>query len=183
MQTGILKITDNKEKIYMASINGISIKKLKHFEDHEGCKISQGELYYNGKHLGSWSQDAWNGPDRFDFGIKKLLESEVESYKKSGLVTEEYRSIFDIDILMYELVNLMDDEKNYKKGIKRGHTAYIVASDGCHVRGYWDTGSKEKIVNDPYHKKFLADCKKAFIKNWDGKVRIYTCDDDFIIRT
>ena len=36
----------------MASINGVSIKGVKKFKDHEGLGIFCGNVYYNGKKLG-----------------------------------------------------------------------------------------------------------------------------------
>lgn len=40
----------------MASINGVSIKAFKKFRGHEGEELYQGNVYYNGKKLGFWSQ-------------------------------------------------------------------------------------------------------------------------------
>lgn len=36
----------------MAKINGIELKALKKFKDHEGCTIAQGNLYLGGKKIG-----------------------------------------------------------------------------------------------------------------------------------
>ena len=52
----------------MASINGVSIKAFKKFRGHEGEELYQGNVYYNGKKLGFWSQDAHGGIcDNFEF--------------------------------------------------------------------------------------------------------------------
>ena len=52
----------------MASINGVSIKAFKKFRGHEGEEPYQGNVYYNGKKLGFWSQDAHGGIcDNFEF--------------------------------------------------------------------------------------------------------------------
>lgn len=41
----------------MASINGLTVKKLKYFEGKEGA-AAQGDLYLGNKKIAFWSQDA-----------------------------------------------------------------------------------------------------------------------------
>lgn len=165
----------------MAKINGIEVKNVKTFLDHEGCQIAQGNVYYKGKKLGFWSQDSWGGPDNFDFDTS-ILKDEVEAYKNSGRVEEKYKTIFDLDILMYNLLKLKDVEKEYKKCVKKGYQSYVRACDGYHVSGYYTKALLPKDVPEsPFHTKFLKDCKKDFFKDWDGKVEVYTSMDDFII--
>ena len=47
----------------MASLNGVSIKGLKTFLDHDGCTCYQGNIYLEGKKIGTWSQDYMGGDD------------------------------------------------------------------------------------------------------------------------
>lgn len=47
----------------MASLYGVSIKNLKTFKDHEGMIAYQGDIWFNNKKLGLWSQDSWCGSD------------------------------------------------------------------------------------------------------------------------
>ncbi len=166
----------------MASINGISIKKLKYFKDHEGCTIAQGDIWHNGKKLGFWSQSYMNGPDDFDFD-EHILDKEVESYKVSDRVEEKYKTIFGLDTLLYELLPLIDDEKEFKKMVKKGWKSLVKATDGFHYMSYYSPESDStKIVNDKFHQEFLKKCKKHFFENTDIKVTIYNDLKDFEVK-
>ena len=164
----------------MASINGISIKSLNTFKDHEGMDIYQGNVYYKGKKLGFWSQDSWGGEDTICFD-KKILAEEVERYRKSYLVEDMYRAIVDLNCLLESIVHLMQDEKLYKKGAREGRATLILASDGFHLVGYSTKDSKEAVLVSSFYKKFIADCKKQFFDSWDGTTTIYESLDDFNI--
>lgn len=165
----------------MASINGISIKGLKAFRDHEGATIYQGNVYYRGKKLGFWSQDSWGGCDNYDFK-EIMLNEEVDRFRNSSMVEPQYKAIANLDILLYELVKLMDIEKAYKKAIKKGYKTYVEAFDGYHCRGYYTKDTNPKAIRDTeFYAKFVDDCKKVMFKDWDGKVGIYTSPDDFIV--
>ena len=56
----------------MASIKGIELKNIKTFRGVEYPVNYQGNIYYNGKKLGFWSQDSWGGPDSYDFNTDEL---------------------------------------------------------------------------------------------------------------
>ncbi len=162
----------------MASINGITLKSIKTFKDHEGCTIAQGNVYYKGKKLGFWSQDSWGGGDQYDFD-EKILKDEVEKYRNSGYVEAKYKDITNLDCLLYDLLGMIGTEKSYKKGLKKGYTTYVEATDGYHVRGYWTC--ERDISRSTYHKKFLEDCRKDFFKKEEIKVKVYTSIEDFEI--
>jgi len=165
----------------MASINGIQIKNLKKFKDHEGCEIAQGDVWYKGKKLGYWSQDYMCGPDTYGFD-ESVLSGEVEKYAASDYVEEKFKKLCDLDILLGNLVNIAEEEKTYKKGVKSGYKSYISATDGFHVKGYYtmDTDIK-KIEGKKFHKDFVDGCKKEFFKDWNGGCTIYTSLKDFDI--
>lgn len=175
---------DNKEELKMASINGISIKSLKCFRDHEGASCFQGNIYYKGKKLGFWSQDPWGGPDSYDFD-ESVLDGEVEKYAASDMVEEKYREFTELDALLCDVLALMDDEKSYKKCTKMGYSTYVCASDGFHVRGYYSAlKTAEAVRKDVYHKNFIKECGVKFFKDWkesDKTVKIYCNPDDFAI--
>lgn len=46
----------------MAKIFGFEIKSVKSFKSHDGYPIFQGNVYFKGKKIGSWSQDDWAAP-------------------------------------------------------------------------------------------------------------------------
>ena len=164
----------------MASINGISLKSLKHFKDHEGMTIAQGNVYYNGKKLGFWSQDSWGGGDRYDFDTKDL-DTEAKKYAKSSHVKSEYKNIFNLDCLMYDLICLMDTEKSYKKGIKNGYRSYVEVTDGYHVFGYWSQVPNPTGLAKAEHKKFMDSIKDKLLKDKKPVVNVYNSDSDFVI--
>ena len=161
----------------MASINGIQIKGLKKFRDHEGAPVFQGNVYYKGKKLGFWSQDSWGGPDIFDFDTR-VLDAEVEKYKASDRVEPEYKEYTSLDILLGDLLTLMDREKTYKKAMKGGWKAYVEVSDGYHVNFYYTPEDNEKDIKaSPYYKQFVKNAEKEFFKDAETQIVIYTIHD------
>ena len=140
----------------MASINGIEIKKLKTFRDHEGIPIAQGEIYYKGKNLGFWSQDAWGGCDNYGFD-KSVLNQEVEKYKMSNLCEEQFRELTDLDILLYDLLTIIESEKSYKRGVKKGYTTFVEIKDFARSGGFYSNVINEKTIkkySDEWEAKF-----------------------------
>ena len=165
----------------MASINNIQIKNLKTFGGHEGETLFQGSIYYKNKKLGFWSQDAWSGPDNFDFNTK-VLDEEVEKYKKSGRVSSEFAEIIGLESVLADLVNLMEEEKEFKKESKECAIGYLAANDRYHFAHMTTSETnKEKIKKSEDYREFKQYCKKNFINRWNGDIQIYTSLDDFNI--
>ena len=166
----------------MAKLNGIEIKSLKSFRGHEGEPLFQGNIYYHGKKLGFWTQDAHGGIcDEFLFD-RKILEKEVGRFAKSFLVEEKYSSFADLEMLLTSLLTLILDEKDYKKALKKGYSAIVQANDGYHYNYYMTREvDKSKIQNSSYYKNFLQEFEKTAFKNRKIEVKIYTSLDDFIL--
>ena len=166
----------------MASINGIAIKSVRKFRDHEDCMIAQGNVYFNGRKLGFWSQDSWGGPDRFDFD-ESLLSKEVESYRlHAPMEKEEYRAFADLSCLLYDLLALTDEEKTYKKGVKQGFRTYVSVKDALRSGGYWSDAPADSVLTRSFHQDFL---KKFFAgprlpRDGEIKVTVYGSPDDFV---
>ncbi len=117
----------------MASLNGVTIRNLKLYRGHEGEPLWQGSVYYNGKKLGFWSQDAHGGCDNYEFN-SKLLEVPTLAWK-SALKGTQYYQYLDTDSFLAVVCALMDLEKEYKKAEKKG---YSVACVGINFTdGYW----------------------------------------------
>lgn len=130
----------------MAKIKGIELKNLKDFRGHEGESLMQGDVYYKGKRIGYYSQDAWGGMDIFDIDWKlpKELRQEVKNItdnyiggklfeKIDQLYEKTYNCDFHYDKKGYEylfmdLLELQDQEKLYKKYSKKWNinNIYIV---------------------------------------------------------
>ena len=109
----------------MAKINGIELKALKSFLDHEGAPCMQGNVYYKGKKLGFWSQDSWGGCDIMDFDAS-ILQPEVLRFQAGYPDTYKYKTLLDDpSMLFYEILTLKELEKQVKKGIKAGFQVFV----------------------------------------------------------
>jgi hypothetical protein len=133
----------------MAKINGIELKNVKNFRGHEGEDLIQGDVYYKGKKVGYYSQDAWGGMDIFDLDYNLDTKTRMEItditrnyiggklFKKiDDLYNEKYKVNFHYEQKGYEylfmdLLQLLEHEKWYKKFSKKWNqnTIYIVYKD------------------------------------------------------
>lgn len=152
----------------MATIYGVSLKKLTTFRDHEGAPCCQADVYLNGKKLGFWSQDSWGGPDQMQFD-EKMLQSAVDLYKASGRVEERYMGIYNAECLLGELADLTDMEKKFKSGMKKGFTTLVMGPYGT---GFYSTCSAEQIKTHPQYLDLVKESRGE-------KVSIYTSLYDF----
>lgn len=118
----------------MASLNGVTIRNLKLYRGHEGEGLWQGSVYYNGKKLGFWSQDAHGGCDNFDFD-SKLLEVPTLAWK-SGLKGTKHYEYLNVDCFMGVVSALMELEKEYKKAEKKGYSVACICINL--TDGYWN---------------------------------------------
>jgi hypothetical protein len=168
----------------MASINGISIKKRKDFLGHEEEPLSQGDLYLNGKKLGFFSQDFRGGPNQYQFD-ENVLNEAVKSFAQSKYVEEKYKKIYDLDCLIGEILQLMDDEKQYKKEARKGYDTMMVLR---YSYFYSITGIRGKYHNEEEARKvhgvpkIIDDFEKQHKKENVVKL-FYTSLDDFNIST
>lgn len=117
----------------MAEIYGVKITNLKTFMGMEGC-AAQGNVRAGNKLLGFWSQDGNGGCDRYDFDVTLLRDAAEKHFAaqpedwehrhlyidKNGAMKEEY-----VDVLMYELSNLTESEKEWKKMAKKGYPIMV----------------------------------------------------------
>lgn len=160
----------------MASINGISIKGLKKFRGHEGEPCYQGTVYVDGMKMGWWSQDSHGGPDIMDFD-QSYLNKDVESYRNSDRVEDEYREYTELDSLLCDVVELMATEKLYKKGLKDGYPVMVRATDGYYVWSAWyRTMPKQEVID-----QFRRDCERGAGVKTPVSVKVYTSLADFNI--
>lgn len=164
----------------MASINGIQIKSLKQFRGHEGEPLFQGNVYYKGKLLGFWSQDAHGGIcDNYSFS-EYILKDEVKKYVASDRVEEMYRSVASLENLLADLVDLTEREKEFKKFVKKGYPTMLWVTDDYHIFcGACMAISDEAVLNA--FKDEIEDFKKKMYKNCELKISIYRDLKDFVI--
>lgn len=155
----------------MANINGLTVKSLKSFSGHDGAPALQGNVYFNGKKLGFWSQDPWCGPDRFDFD-ENLLSDVVNKYRDSGKVPEKYKEIFSLELLIYEVTKLICLEKDYKKCVKAGYPILLVTN-------LYGDCNEWFISNDAVLDKKVKAVKKSYGNNKNLDIKVYKSLSDF----
>lgn len=124
----------------MANINGLTLKGITRFKGHEGEPLIQGNIYFNNKKVGYYSQDSWGGPDTINIynktdeeEINKIAERFFDKYP-NGIIPEDqsftlkdlYRDNY-LDGLMGEFIVLIEAEKEYKAAIKKGYKYVLYA--------------------------------------------------------
>ena len=116
----------------MASIYGFTLKNRKTFQglDWQG---NQGDLLYKCKKV-AWYNDSGNGGSCdivcYDNSYAPILEETIKSYFKERPIITEYRELEgDEDLFMAELLQLMDDKKEYKKAVKKGYSCIVRYTD------------------------------------------------------
>ena len=163
----------------MAKINGVEVKAVKTFKDHEGCSISQGNVYVDGKKVGSWSQDAWGGQDSFD-GCEELIKERAEMLKEGCDKGSKYYDFQnEPDIFMNNLMKLMEDEKQYKKAKKNGYKTILLVSDGFHINGLMIRDKMAPKEVKSRYSNTIKEYKSKMFKNVYIDVRSYSSDSDF----
>ena len=114
----------------MASINGLTVKKLKYFEGREGT-AAQGNLYLGNKKIAFWSQDA-DGcvednldmePGYSETRLRQAIiaahpEKHEEKVAQNGI---PYTLDYELEFLMTDLLSLMETEKAWKRAVKAGY--------------------------------------------------------------
>lgn len=165
----------------MAKINGVEMKAIKTFADHEGAQIAQANIYLNGKKLGLWSQDSWGGPDNY-FGFEDVIIQKAKLFKEGCPSDAKYYDFLDNpDIFMSHLLELVEDEKRYKKYLKQGYTTVLIISDGYHCSMI---AFREKMTLSEIESKYSDTVKKMrgkMFKNVKPEEKVYTSLDDFSV--
>ena len=124
----------DKTEVTMASIFGFEIKGLKTFVGRDGMG-SQGNIYYNGKKVGWYNNQANGGATDIDFDGGKeqyskmmgLLKEAMRKYYEHYPLTEPYADLEpNEDIFIDDLVCFTQDEKEFKKYQKDGYIGMAV---------------------------------------------------------
>ena len=125
----------------MASIKGYQIKGHKTFEGREDLG-EQGSIYRYGKKVG-WYNNAGNGgmadidmylPGDTDRSAREERERELDTalkdYFREHPLKGEYAGFPEnAETFFMELLNLTDDEKQYKKMAKQGYSVLVIYAD------------------------------------------------------
>ena len=161
----------------MASIFGFEIKGLKTFRGRDG-EGSQGNIYYNGKKVGWYNNQANGGVTDIDFDGGKeqyskmmgLLKEAMRKYYERYPLTEPYADLEpNEDIFIDDLVCFTQDEKEFKKYQKDGYIGM----------------AKYQKIGEPYYEYTLLFKRGKAIEEFQKRAdienaRIYT-KDAFVI--
>ena len=163
----------------MAKINGVELKAIKTFKDHEGCSIAQGNVYIDGKKAGFWSQDSWGGSDSYDLAKKdmEILASRAKDFGEA-FPNDKFGIHSDPDILMYTILELNQKEKVYKKYSKQGYSAVIMVDDGYHCC-YRPLCQKHDADWETKFAKDIKEMKSQMFKNCKPNVSYVSGSDYF----
>lgn len=118
----------------MASIKGFQIKGLVKFEGRD-WQGAQGNIYLDGKKVG-WYNDAGNGGmadiDFYQAGdgrkeCEEKLKHAMKEYFHEHPLTGDFADLEpDGELFFAELLQLIDDEKQYKKMQKQGCSTVLI---------------------------------------------------------
>lgn len=183
----------------MASINGLTVKKLKYFEGKEGAAV-QGDLYLGNKKIAFWSQDA-NGciEDNLDmepgYSEQKLRQAIIAAHpekheEKIAQNGEPYTLDYELESLMTDLLSLMVTEKAWEQAIKAGYVGLFKIADGFHYKTWylskWLYESGARTVEDVkarIPKRQLDRALDSMFKNERLKESVFWSKEDFVIGT
>lgn len=169
--------TTPKIKCSAPSYLGIQIKNLKKYIGREG-EAYQGDVWYNGEKLGFWAQDG-NGAicDTFRFN-KHILLPALDKHQ------ERTKQIYaSTECLMTAVVSHIQDYKQYKSMLKKGAKSMIVITDyyNMYVTCIGATMTDIREIQSKYYTEIEKYKEKYTQPNLPAIVKIYTCEEDFII--
>ena len=114
----------------MAKIFGVEVKAVKNHRDHEGCTIHSGNIYVDGKKIGSWEDSYMSGPPDYDIPDGPvwvdLVARADRFYDTMKADSSAYKG--DPDVLIYELIRLNEREKDFKACLKKGYQSMVIIS-------------------------------------------------------
>lgn len=183
----------------MASINGLTVKKLKYFEGKEGA-AAQGDLYLGNKKIAFWSQDA-NGcvEDNLDmepgYSEQKLRQAIIAAHpekheEKIAQNGEPYTLDYELESLMTDLLSLMVTEQAWEQAVKAGYAGLFEIADGFHCKTrylskwlYESRARTVEAVKAEIPKPQLDQALDSMFKNERLKESVFWSKEDFVIGT
>ena len=113
----------------MTKINGVQIKNLKFFIDHEGLLTPQGDVWIDGKKQGFWSQGYMCDEDYFDFDTT-LLDERAKEYQKGFSHDYHYYPYINASVMLEQITFVMDVEKKYKAFSRKNASHMYMFTNG-----------------------------------------------------
>lgn len=136
----------------MAKLNGWELKGIVRFKGHEGEPLQQGNLYKDGKKVGFYSDGDWGGECTIDLSVKHNPE--------------------EMQWLIWELLELIELEKGFKKALKKGHD--FIAT--------WNLEQSEvEVVTGVYMDHITEVREMAYKDKATNNMKIYKSLNDFTV--
>lgn len=169
----------------MAEIKGLTIKGLTRFIGMEG-EAFQGNIYLNGKKIGWYSESGDGGCSTFRYDSREdeaKVEAIIKKYFEEKPPLAEY--LASEEIFFADLVDLINHEKAFKKGLSKGYAWYVTAkcvfNPDAAPRPYEHPivcNIPSCLTSDKEMEKFLGDLKE---RGYD-EIKVYRSLDDFIVK-
>jgi hypothetical protein len=169
----------------MASIKGVTLKNLTRFVGMEG-EAYQGNIYLNNKKAGWFSQSGDGGPSTANYDspkIEKEITAIIDQYFKENPPVVDWANT--CEFFFDDLVNLILDEKEFNKAVKKGYAWYSIVDTEfnpnkkpCPVKLPMAYSIPSGLTSDAQIEKFIND---RTAEGYD-KIKIYKTSDDFIIK-
>jgi len=155
----------------MASLYGLTLKNITRYKGHEGEPLQQGNIYYEGKKIGFYSDGDWGRPSTIDFDNPEAEKAALAACKKyyTDYPQDRWSKDYEPDLEEFfpKVFQFIDWEKYYKKMLKKGYLVLGLYQKGIHeVR---TAGRLEDAVREAL--------KKADAEN----PKIFTGLEDFIL--
>lgn len=165
----------------MASMNGLEVKGVKFYPDHEGAMIPYGNIYFKGKKVAAFREDAWGGPIVIDFTHKTISQQEVEDAFHGIVKKLGWDDFYDsIDILVEELIELKEYESIFKKQQKDNRILILIREDYTVNRSvnamFPATYYNPKNPTEAEIKMYAEKLKEKYPK---GVIHVFRTLDDF----
>lgn len=155
----------------MAKIKGFELKNIVTYRGHEGEQLRQGNIYHNGKQVGFYRDGDYGSGS--DIDVPKEIADLVKDYR-----LKDFTLITGIDAVMYDLLDLIDDEKSYKKLVKKGAqaVAFLPFLNGFQLR----TIGFPYTLTNPMQEVMAYLVRTNETRVAVDRIRIYTSPKDFI---
>ena len=171
-----ISMMKNKGDMEMAKVvlNGVQVKKLRKGWGHEGEDIFCGDVYVDGHFVGTWAQDGYGGPDRYDDAAYKAISERAKMFASGYHFDDPYGIIGGADVFMGMYMRLVDYIKFLGK-----HDRMHVIEDRLRMSGIGYTSAMDPAAL----KKAIDDMRVRFTAQTKCKVREFEISKDDAVIT
>lgn len=169
----------------MTSINGLEVKGVKYYPDHDGASVPYGSVYLSGKKVGTFRTDAWGGPMDYSHSSKVTTEEDIKNVAKEIYTKCNWHEFYhSFELLIDHLISFKDLEGVFKKRQKQGRLLLAYEEDMSQVpmkrRLMFQNGGYHIHPETPEEKINELE-NKLKEKQSGGKMVIYRSLEDFVL--